>query len=157
MYATDSAGWFWTQFKAYDLNMLADKNDLIAITAIINGGFNHYNNDKHGGNQNRLSYLMRAFDSLRVDNCKNINDEIRDKLRTFDFVNSVVYDDMVAECFGWGLWHDPNLNKLGCKKSISDMRSGYSRFLELSKNKSFIKKRYGYTFSQAVAFAKTRV
>ena len=36
----DSAGWYWTSGSPtrHDLNLLADQNDFLAITAMINGG-----------------------------------------------------------------------------------------------------------------------
>ena len=52
-YAVASALWFW---RAHGLNALADKRNLAAITHIINGGMN--------GWQDRLAYYQRAQDAL---------------------------------------------------------------------------------------------
>ena len=51
--ATRSAGWFW---NSRNLNELADKGDIRAITKRINGGLNAY--------QSRLSYLELAQQRL---------------------------------------------------------------------------------------------
>lgn len=39
-WCVDSAGWFWTQGSGMNLNILADKDNALAITRRINGGLN---------------------------------------------------------------------------------------------------------------------
>lgn len=156
-YALDSAGWFWTKFKAHNLNNLADNNDLIGVSTVINGGFNHFDTDKHGGKENRKAYLLKAFEVLNVKECKVTPKEILDNLGSFNFETSIVYN-MVGESFGWGLWHDSTFKKQGCTKSAEEAKKGYARFLELSKTKKFSpQKRYGYTMEQAKAIVKGKV
>lgn len=156
-YAVDSAAWFWRKGKARDLNELALKNDLIGVSAIINGGFNHFDNDNHGGRENRKAYLLRAFKILKVGNCKIIDQSLLSSLDDFKLENSIV-NDMVGEVFGWGLWHDPEYKKIGCTKSLSEARKGYARFIELSKNQKFKPpKRYGYTQERAEVLARRKL
>ncbi len=47
--AVESAAWFWTM---HDLNRLEDRDDIVAITKVINGGLNGY--------ARRHTYLLRA-------------------------------------------------------------------------------------------------
>lgn len=44
LWALDSAGWFW---KKRNLNMHADKDDVGAVTKLINGGFNGLKEREH--------------------------------------------------------------------------------------------------------------
>ena len=39
-YACDSAGWFWVHGTPQDLNKLADKDNVVLVTKLINGGQN---------------------------------------------------------------------------------------------------------------------
>lgn len=157
LYALDSAGWFWTKFKAHNLNNLADKNDLIGVSAVINGGFNHFDADARGGIEHRKGYLLKAFEVFNVKACDAIPKKNLENLNIFNFETSIVYN-MVGESFGWGLWHDPALKKQGCTKSAEETKKGYLRFLELSKTKKFSPpKRYGYTMEQAKALTKGKV
>lgn len=155
-YAVDSAGWFWTKFKSHNLNQLSDKNDLIGVSAVINGGFNHFDADSHSGKENRKAYLLKAFEILKVKYCKTTPPVILQNLDDFQLKNSIVYD-MVGETFGWGIWHDQILNKQGCSKSSQEAQNGYKRFLELAEAKKFNpSKRYGYTIEQARTLAKSK-
>ena len=52
-FSADVAGWFW---KKHGLNALADEDDILTITRIINGGYN-------GLNQ-RVSCLVQAKHAL---------------------------------------------------------------------------------------------
>lgn len=54
-YAADVAGWYW---KTKNINELADKDDLQAVTKRVNGGLNGFND--------RLSFLVRAKQVLSV-------------------------------------------------------------------------------------------
>jgi len=150
-YSIDSAGWFWTKFKWKDLNELADKNDIICISAIVNGGFN--------GFDDRLKYFKRGVESLNLKSCKNLNSINLTHLTTFNFPDSMV-TEMIGESFGWGLWHDPAKNKSGVTKSVVVAKEGYVHFIRLANKKgSFGKseKRYGWTYDDAVNYAKQRV
>lgn len=150
-YSIDSAGWFWTKFKWKDLNELADKNDIICISAIVNGGFN--------GFDDRLKYFKRGVESLNLKSCTNLNSINPTQLTTFNFPNSMV-TEMIGESFGWGLWHDPAKNKSGVTKSVVVAKEGYVHFIKLANKKGSFgksKKRYGWTYDDAVNYAKQRV
>lgn len=41
-WCVDSAGWFWTKGSGMNLNSLADRDNLVAITRRINGGLNGF-------------------------------------------------------------------------------------------------------------------
>ena len=150
-YSIDSAGWFWTKFKWKDLNELADKNDIIGISAIVNGGFNGFND--------RIQYFERGVDSLNIKSCANLGSIKSEQLTTFNFPDSIVMS-MIGESFGWGLWHDPAKNKNGVIKNSGISKEGYTNFIKLANKKgSFGKssKRYGWTYDDAVNYAKQRV
>ena len=152
-YAVDSAAWFWRKGKSRDLNELATKNDLIGVSALINGGFNHFDHDSHGGGENRKSYLFKAFQTLNVKECKNTPPSILNSLEEFKLKNSVV-NEMVGEAFGWGLWHDAEFKKIGCTKSVEEAKNGYLRFMKLAETKKFQpEKRYGYSIEKAKKIA----
>ena len=120
-WATDSAGWFWVSAKSISLNDLADSNDLIAITELINGAFNGYDD--------RQLYLKRAHCVLQVNLClhqvANLN---MDKFNLSDSTSN----NSSGGAFGWGLWHDPKSSKHGVTKDIDESKIGYLRFLELA-------------------------
>lgn len=150
-YSIDSAGWFWTKFKWKDLNELADKNDIIGISAIVNGGFNGFND--------RIKYFERGVDSLNIKLCANLGSIKSEQLTTFNFPDSIVMS-MIGESFGWGLWHDPAKNKNGVTKNSVVSKEGYTNFIKLANKKgSFGKssKRYGWTYDDAVNYAKQMV
>ena len=42
-YAVDSAGWFWAHGTPQDLNRIADKDNVVLVTRLINGGQNGLN------------------------------------------------------------------------------------------------------------------
>jgi predicted chitinase len=120
-WATDSAGWYWTAGSGPDLNRLADKNDLLAITARVNGGFN--------GLEDRKVHLQSAMLTLQVHGCKasGCGDQHFRPFKDSDIYNNRIHS------FAWGCWNDPASGKSGVVKSAEDLRAGYRRFLELSK------------------------
>jgi predicted chitinase len=110
-YSIRSAGWFWTINAK--LNQLADENDFIYITKMINGGYNHFDF--------RLKILKKGFKIFKID------------YKDYKFKESEAYNDEKAS-FGWGLWHDPFLNKVGFIKDNEIAIEGYKRYLELAPN-----------------------
>jgi putative chitinase len=120
-WATDSAGWYWVKGGSENLNDLADKNDLLAITAEINGAFN--------GFEDRKAHLRSAFAALGVNDCKTA-DVGGQAYRPFK--ESAVYNKRV-QAFAWGCWNDPKAGKSGVAKSEAERKQGYLRFLELNK------------------------
>jgi predicted chitinase len=120
-WATDSAGWYWTKGDGQDLSGLADKNDLLAITARVNGAFN--------GFEDRKKHLQSAFTTLKVRNC----DTAGIGNQTFlPFKDSDIYSNII-QAFAWGCWNDQTAGKSGVDKSAEQQKQGYLRFLELSK------------------------
>ena len=120
-WATDSAGWYWTT-HGKDLDDFATKNDLLAITALVNGGFN--------GFDDRAKKLKAALHALGVRECNVVKVGQQDYL---PFNQSAIYKEMKFS-FGWGAWNDPNAHKEGiAAKSAVERKAGYARFIELKK------------------------
>lgn len=162
-HAVGSAIWYWHHSKAGNLSSHALRNDLIATCALINGGYN--------GFDDREKYYKKSVVALKIDKCKNLESNIINALDDFTkFEDSYIYSNKIGECFGWGLWNDPGGKKKGKTKNINEAKKGYVRFLEMSKNKDFpfgytinksgkkiSRKRYGYSADAAIFFAKKRL
>jgi len=136
-WATDSAGWYWTEGASEDLNGLADKNDLLAITALVNGAFN--------GFEDRRKHLETAMKVLGANECKTANV----KNPYLPFKDSEVHDNRV-QSFAWGAWNDPKTGKKGVVASVDARKEGYLRYLELLKElekegKKETKHHYGFS------------
>jgi len=137
-YATDSAGWFWNFGSPYKLNDYADKNDLILISTVINGGFN--------GFDDRAAIFRRAHKALRAAECKTAANRSPDYL---PFERSKAYDtrDMA---FAWGLWSDPASSRHGLAKDPARAKAGYLRFLELNNSNPIARRRFGFKSTTAM-------
>jgi predicted chitinase len=120
-WATDSAGWYWTEGSSEDLNDLADKNDLLEITALVNGAFN--------GFEDRRKHFEAAKKTLGVNDCKTANVG-KDPYKPFK--DSEVHENRV-QSFAWGAWNDPKTGKKGVVASADARKEGYLRYLELLK------------------------
>ena len=57
------------------------------------------------------------------------------------FRNSAAYTNAIYS-FAWGLWHDPDLNKSGCKKNIQKALDGYKQMLALIPDNYNVHNRY---------------
>ena len=158
-HAVGSGAWFW---KKRGLNEYAINNDLITVSALINGGYNHFDE--------RARYYRLSINALNVRFCENTDNKILSMLDNYlPFEDSEIYHNskFIGECFGWGLWNDPGLSKAGKSKSSEEAKKGYIRFLEMAENKSYPfgynkkknkeKSRYGYSGTKAVNFAKDRL
>ncbi|HIA4031631.1 TPA: chitinase [Escherichia coli] len=110
-----SAFWYFNIFKR--INEDAKNDDFNKITAVINGGYNHYDE--------RLSIFNKLVTSLAAEhlNQKEMNDD-------FLFDDSDVYDNKVY-ALGWGIWHDPDSSRRGTIKSNEEALKGYRRAKEL--------------------------
>ncbi|EHT8281019.1 chitinase [Escherichia coli] len=110
-----SAFWYFNIFKR--INEDAKSDDFNKITAVINGGYNHYDE--------RLSIFNKLVTSLAAEhlNQKEMNDD-------FLFDDSDVYDNKVY-ALGWGIWHDPDSSRRGTIKSNEEALKGYRRAKEL--------------------------
>lgn len=137
-YAADSAGWFWNHGAAYPLSPFADKNDLILISAAINGGFN--------GFDDRAAIFARAHKALKATNCAMMNNRSPNYLR---FDQSSAYD-MRDMAFAWGFWSDPKTNRQGLSKDGTASKAGYRRFLELIETDPGKRPRYGFATTSAM-------
>ena len=151
VHAVGSGIWFW---KYRSLSRHALKNDFITISAIINGGYN--------GFIEREIFYKKSINAFNVHLCENIDKNIINNINNYKlFENSYVYKNMPAECFGWGLWHDPQTKQRGTNKNAAFAKLGYRRFLEMAENNihpfGTKGKRYGRTVSQAIAWARKRI
>jgi predicted chitinase len=157
-WATDSAGWYWVSGSGKDLNTLADQNDLLAITARVNGGFN--------GFDDRRRHLASGQTALKVRTCKKASIGIE----TYrPFPESAIYGSAILS-FAWGCWNDPKAAKTGVMRSEVERKQGYKRYLELTeqpsassaapakhhpqaKHHAQAKHHYGFTLAQMQALA----
>jgi predicted chitinase/LysM repeat protein len=130
--ATDSAGWYWNNGAAEDLNPYADKNDLLLISTAINGAFN--------GFSDRAAIFKRAHKALLCPSCKVVANQSAEYLA---FEKSKVYDNRDV-AFAWGHWSDPGSKKSGVVKNAEAAKAGYARFLELNEKKPIKKARFGF-------------
>lgn len=162
-HAVGSAVWYWHHSKAGNLTPHAINNDLIATCALINGGYN--------GFDDREKYYKRAIVAFNIKKCRNLDKNVVANLDDYTkFENSYIYTNKIGESFGWGLWNDPKGYKKGKLKSAEEAKKGYQRFLEMSKDKEFpfgytkdkkgnkvSRKRYGYTANSAKLLAEKRM
>ena len=160
-YAADSAGWYWKVSLDEDLNGPADQNDLLYITARVNGGFNGY----EGQATSRLKLLKNAATALHVTMCPQLDalftafpEYEKFSYDSYPLEKSKAYDtpDM---SFAWGLWHDPKSKQQGTKKDATQAKLGYSRYVEFLDNKAVKskKKRFNMTREEMADLAKKRV
>ena len=162
-HAVGSAVWYWHHSKAGNLTPYAIKNDLIATCALINGGYN--------GFDEREMYYKKAVLAFNIKKCKNLDGKVISILDQYTkFEDSFIYSKKIGECFGWGLWNDPKGGKKGKTKNLVEAKKGYTRFIELSKNQEYpfgttkdkhgntvSRKRYGYSANAAKEFAERRL
>ncbi|POA81153.1 hypothetical protein [Pseudomonas protegens] len=110
-----SVGWYWSEYKKLTLH--SDADDFIYCTALVNGGFNGYDD--------RLQFLNRALRVLDMQGCTKLNNQ-----GVYGLVDSKAYDKAKLS-FAWGLWSDPGGGKNGKTKDQAQAIIGYRRFLEL--------------------------
>ena len=63
-YAVDSAGWFWAHGTPQDLNRIADKDNVVLVTKLINGG--------HNGLASRRRHLRNAKEAIETMGAKRV-------------------------------------------------------------------------------------
>ncbi|PHM62649.1 glycoside hydrolase family 19 protein [Xenorhabdus ishibashii] len=110
-----SAFWFYNVYK--NVSSSAGDDDFNKVTALINGGFNGYND--------RLDYLKKA---IRVFKAGHLNQLLNND--RFEFNGSSIYNYKVYS-FAWGLWHDPDTRQQGSTKDRDEALKGYERVREL--------------------------
>jgi predicted chitinase len=164
-WAADSAGWYWLNGAAEDLNPPADKNDLIFISAAINGGFNGY----EGSSTGRLELLQAAVDALNLQICPRLEtlfatfpEKLKFSYELFKLEDSIA-NDKLDMAFAWGHWHDPEYKKKGTQKNAAQAKLGYSRYIELigslteTQVKNLQKKRFGIKREDMKTIAENRI
>ncbi|WP_408672959.1 glycoside hydrolase family 19 protein, partial [Xenorhabdus koppenhoeferi] len=142
-----SAFWYYKKYKSCVDS--AKNDDFNKVTAIINGGFTHYND--------RLDYLKRAIKAFKAEHLNQLlNDE------KFEFASSAIYNNRVNS-FAWGLWHDPDKKVLkGTLKDKNEALKGYERAQELIIASPFGtqfkgKKIYGMNYSNVLSYINKRI
>lgn len=144
--ATDSAGWFWNHGAPEDLNIYADKNDLIQIACYINGAFN--------GFSEREEIFKRAHYALRAHACGTPENRSATYL---SFEQSKIYGKRDA-AFAWAFWHDPRSSKVGVLKDLGKSKAAYRRFLELARDNPARRPRFGFrTVEEMAEYATERL
>ncbi|MFJ2460964.1 glycoside hydrolase family 19 protein [Pseudomonas neuropathica] len=136
-----SVGWFWANYKK--LTASSDLDDFIYCTAVVNGGFNGYDD--------RLQFLNRAIDALDIKGCAKLN-----KLGVYELADSKAYKNAKFS-FAWGLWSDPAGGTSGKAADRNQAIIGYKRFIELYNSDSSVSgnaTRKYYASSRTASVAK---
>ncbi|WP_207865412.1 hypothetical protein [Pseudomonas sp. 58(2021)] len=136
-----SVGWFWANFKK--LTASSDLDDFIYCTAVVNGGFNGYDD--------RLQFLNRAIEALDIKGCAKLN-----KLGVYELADSKAYKNAKFS-FAWGLWSDPAGGTSGKAADRNQAIIGYKRFIELYNSDSSVSgnaTRKYYASSRTASVAK---
>lgn len=143
-----SVGWYWAEFKKLTSN--SDEDDFIYCTALVNGGFNGYDD--------RLQYLNLALKTLGIQGCAKLN-----KSGAYELADSKAYKKAKFS-FAWGLWSDPAGGKHGKAPNRAQAIIGYKRFLELYNSDSAVSGNTTTTYyasgriaSVAKQFAEARI
>lgn len=143
-----SVGWYWTEFKK--MTPHSDADDFIYCTALVNGGFNGYDD--------RLEYLNRIITVLDISGCANLNNS-----GAYELVDSKAYYKAKFS-FAWGLWSDPSGGKHGKASNRDQAIIGYKRFLQLYESSPDVRSNTTTTYyargriaSVAKEFAESRI
>ncbi|MFB5171470.1 hypothetical protein AAIO65_02350 [Erwinia amylovora] len=139
---------FWYYDVSRKLGEFAKNDDFNKITAVINGGFNGYND--------RLSIFNSAVKSLGAE---HLNKKCESK--RFSFEASSVYQSKVY-ALAWGLWHDPASNRNGVDKDSEEALKGYQRAKELISSSPFPVNRphvkiYGIEYAHVLDYVNQRI
>ena len=110
-----SAFWFYCVYKKVDMHAKSD--DFNMITALINGGFNGYND--------RIQYFNTAVGILKADHLNLLKKEAG-----FLFEDSKIYNYRVFS-YGWGRYHDPLRKESGTDKDKTEALKAYRRAITL--------------------------
>ncbi|MBC8951494.1 hypothetical protein [Xenorhabdus sp. PB62.4] len=111
-----SAFWYYKIWRNNVFNS-SQADDFNNVTAVINGGFNGYDD--------RLNHFKNAIRVLRAGHLNQLlnNNE-------FEFTRSSIYNQKIYS-FAWGLWHDPDTRQRGPAKDRDKALNGYERAREL--------------------------
>lgn len=110
-----SAFWFYCVNK--NVVKYAKNDDFNMVTALINGGFNGYND--------RIRYFNRAVSILKTDHLNVIQKETG-----FLFEDSEIYNYR-EYAYSWGRHHDPLRNESGTDKDKMEALKAYRRAVTL--------------------------
>jgi hypothetical protein len=119
-----SAFWFYCVYK--NVVKHAKNDDFNMITALINGGFNGYND--------RIKYFNRAVTTLKAEHLSVLNKEAG-----FLFEDSKIYNYRVY-AYSWGRYHDPLSNESGTDKDKLKALQAYRRALTLYEQRNDVRK-----------------
>ncbi|HBA3053994.1 TPA: glycoside hydrolase family 19 protein [Escherichia coli] len=110
-----SAFWFYCVNK--NVSKHAKSDDFNMVTALINGGFNGYND--------RLKYFNRAVSVFKAEHLNVLKKE-----DGFSFEDSEIYNYRVY-AYSWGRYHDPLRNESGTDKDKMEALKAYRRAVKL--------------------------
>lgn len=110
-----SAFWFYCVNK--NVVKFAQKDDFNMVTALINGGFNGYND--------RIEYLDVAVNTLKAEHLNVLKKETG-----FLFEDSEIYNYRVY-AYSWGRYHDPLSRERGTDKDKMGALKAYQRAVTL--------------------------
>lgn len=110
-----SAFWFYCVNK--NVSKHAKNDDFNMVTALINGGFNGYND--------RLKYLNRAVSVFKAEHLNILKKEAG-----LSFEDSEIYNYRVY-AYSWGRYHDPLRNESGTDKDKTEALKAYRRAVTL--------------------------
>jgi len=141
-----SAFWFFNIYKS--LGNPASNDDFNKITAVINGGFNGYNE--------RLGYFITCVTTLGTDHLNHLMLDNK-----FNFEDSAIYNSKIYS-FGWGLWHDSENSRSGTDKNTEESLKGYKRARDLLLTTPFPasmnnKKIYGIEYGNLSTYINARI
>ncbi|WP_336215305.1 glycoside hydrolase family 19 protein [Enterobacter sp. P82] len=139
---------FWYYDVSRKLGEFAKNDDFNKVTAVINGGFNGYND--------RLSIFNSAVKSLGGEHLNKQCDN-----GTFSFETSSIYQSKIYS-LAWGLWHDPSSHRSGTDKNSEEALKGYKRAKELLSSSPFPastphKKIYGIQYVNVLDYINQRI
>ncbi|MNZ75094.1 hypothetical protein D3C78_935650 [compost metagenome] len=119
-------------------------------TAMVNGGFNGYND--------RLKYINSAIKALNLKSCAKLNRDGKYHLAESRAYNNAKFS------FAWGVWSDPGSTKHGKKKNSEQALIGYKRYLEIYDANAEVRNNTTRTYyapgrkaPQAKTFAEQRI
>ena len=93
-HAVGSGAWFW---KKRGLNEYAINNDLITVSALINGGYNHFDE--------RARYYRLSINALNVRFCENTDNKILSMLDNYlplKIVKFIIIQSLLGNVLGGG-------------------------------------------------------
>ncbi|MCL2590675.1 MAG: hypothetical protein FWD67_07325 [Betaproteobacteria bacterium] len=124
-YCVDSAGWFWAMCSngkpVTDMRPIADADDLIYCSRLINGAFNGY--------EDRRKKLNKIIEVMGMNEHRTKNNS-----GVYGFLDSKC-SKMPREAWLWARYHDATVTTLDCgSKDPQEAIIGYQCYLSLNDN-----------------------